>query len=334
MLPPLVFAVLMVCAFWMTIGQPENMTPKDQDNGNTPSKQSVGFDPEVVRHAMALEPGRLMHEGKIVQAKKKANEYAAKYPHDLLSTLCAGNVICQYGDKDEGFRLLKKAVALAPRSRYVRMNLAEKLSADRKYDEAITQFNLITGGYPRWAKPHLALAMIYEATEQPQLAAEEYKTALDCDPNNANNGTIRKQRALALAHASDDKLGLEEYVRGCAEELNFKGMPADIKLSSENWGSLDRAEHEYRRELENDPDNPLVKLRLARIMIYRNQTQEARTLLTEAGKKAPSNVEIHRNLAVVLQKLGESNLALAEFRRSNLLEKSQAKAKEESEDKE
>ena len=313
----LILAAVATVAFWLTIGQPDNVTPQEQDMQNPTWKYSVGFAPDVVEQAMSMPPGRLLTQGKVEESVREAIQLAADKPHDVMVNLCAGNVLSQVGNKDEGFRLLKKAVALAPRSRYIRLNLAEKFASDKRYDEAVNQYRLIIAGYPHWSKPHLDLAEIYLATEQPQLEAEELKIVLEQDPT---NGTLRKQRALALTRTGLDKEGLEEYVRGNADELNFLGLPADVKQAAENWGSINRAEYECRRELESDPDSTTTKLRLARILIYRGQTVAAKTLLTEAARKAPNNPDVHRNLALVLQKLGDSNAALAEFRRSVNLE--------------
>lgn len=327
-IPEFIFALLAMLFFWMTIGHPETMTPGDVDSNNNGVKHAAGFSPDTVNQAMCLEPGKLLKQGKTAEAIEQAGQLSKSKPYDLLSNICCGNVLCQVGDKEEGFKLLKKAVALAPRSRYVRMNLAEKLAADKRYDEAINQFNLIVEGYPHWIKPHLSLSAIYWSLDEFKKAADEYKLALDSDPN---NGTVRKQRALALARAGQERLGLEEYVAGEQAELNFIGTPPDIVLAIQNWGSIDRAEHEYRRELDNDSDDPLTKFRLARILIIKGQIGEAKTMLTEAAKKAPNNAEIHRNLAVVLQRLGESNIALVEFKRSINLDKQAARLKQERE---
>jgi predicted Zn-dependent protease len=325
-LPEFVFALISVSAFWLTIGQPENITPMESDGQANGRKHSPAFAPDAINQAMSLPPGLLMAQGKADMAVKKALELASARPHDVLANVCAGNVLCKLGDKEEGFRLLKKGVALAPHSRYIRMNLAEMLARDKRYDEAIQQFNLIVQGYPHWSKPHLDLANIYLALEKPDRSADELKLALESDPN---NGTVRKQRALALARSGQFRKGLEEYVRGDADEVNFIGVPADIKLAAQNWGSVERAEYQYRRELESDPDAPLTKLRLARILIYKGQINEAKTLLVEAKRKASTNPDIHRNLALVLQKLGDSNAAVTEFVLSISHEKAALKARQE-----
>lgn len=324
--PELVFATIMLMLFCVSIGQPEKMAPVEQENQTSSTRYSIGFDPDVIKHAMALPPGRMLADGKTELAVRSAIELATNNPYDVLSNICSGNVLCAVDEPDEGFKLLKKAVALAPRSRYIRLNLAEKLAEDKRYDDAITQYNLIIDAYPRWTKPHLDLANIYHEIDQPQKEAQELTVVLDADQN---NGKLRKQRALALARGGNDRQGLAEYVRGHNDELNFAGLPDDIKLLIKNWGSIDRADYQLRRALENEPDSPGTKYQLARILMYGGQPAQARVLLTEAAKKAPINADIHRNLAIVLQKLGDNTRALAEFRRSIDLEASAARAQRE-----
>ncbi|GEM_PF-2973189 len=328
-LPHIVFAAFTVAAFWLTIGQPETLRPEDLEGPGARHKHTVAFSPDVVAQAMALGPGRLLSAGKPDLALSKAAELVAARPYDVLANICAGNIQCQVGNKDEGFRLLKTSVALAPRSRYVRLNLAEQLSRAKRYDEAVTQLNLIVGAYPHWPKPHLDLAQIYTIMDRPLDAAAEMKLALDADPTDYR---LRKERALALARGGQPGKALDEFVRADTDELNLLGMPVDLKQAEQNWGTLDRAVYEYRRALEQSPDDPLTKLRLARVLIYRGQTDEARTLLLEAKKKAPQNVEIHRNLALVMQKMGDSGPAVSEFKISVSLEQAHKRSEQEKQD--
>src|SRR5207253_6147788 len=60
----------------------------------------------------------------------------------------------------------------------------------------------------------------------------------------------------------------------------------------------------------SDLDQPAIKLSLARVFMYTGQINDAKQLLMEARKKASSDPDVHRNLALVLQRLGESNQAL------------------------
>jgi len=316
--PQMVCAVVAMTAFWMTIVQPDSILPGEEETGPPGSKNFRIHSADIIKQAETMAPSRLLEAGKPDLAIEEAHRLAEAKPHDVVANLAAGNVLCTVGDKDEGFLLLKRSVALAPRSRYVRMNLAEKLASAKRYDEAIAQYNLILQGYGHWSKPHLALANIYIAQERYADAASELQAALDSEPN---NGEVRKLRGVCLARSGKIKRGLDEYVMGDAIQQNFAGLPADLKQLVTNWGSLERADFELGRELELNGDNPTLKLRRARIMMYTGRVSEAKPLLMEARKKGSTDAELHMSLAIVLQKLGDSNLAQAEFMQALSLQK-------------
>jgi predicted Zn-dependent protease len=305
--PQAIFAIAACLFFSFTIYQPNKLLPElDQANG----KKSFVDTEAILQEAASLEPAKLAAEGKVDLAITKAHQMANAKPLDVLSNVCAGNVIAQVGDKDQGVRLLKKAAALAPRSRWVRINLADTLAASKRYTEAIDQYKLILQVYPHWARPHLSLANIYWQQDDEKKVAEELGLALESDSGNTD---ARKMRGFALARAGQSKKGFDEFMIAEAQEHTVSGPPADIKHQIENWKTPERAIYELHHQLDQNPDDPMNKLRLARLLIYTNELAEAKQLLLEARRAAPTNYEIHRNLAYVLQKLGDSNLALHEF---------------------
>lgn len=320
--PAIVFALVTMVVFWLTIVQPDKINPQETPASKGVQEQLLNS-PQVLEEAEKLEPCQLQAAGKTNLALAAAQKMIADKPHDALVCICSGNVIFKNGDKKQALRILKRSVALAPRSRFVRLNLAEKLVLDKNYAEAQSQYKMIIQAYPRWLKPHQQLAEAYLASSRPDLAAQEYALILEQEPN---NGDIRQKRGLALASSGQVRQGLAEYMQGQAIEQNFSGFPPDVKEQAQQWGSVERATVELRRQLSAHPEDLPSKLILARILLYTGQLPEAKTLLLEARKKSPLQFEIHRNLAVVLQKLSEPNLALAEFLLSVNLEKTQKKA--------
>jgi len=314
--PTILFAVMGLGMFWVTIIQPEKVALQESTD-----KEEVWLDsPAVLEAADAQEPAVLLAQGKTQQAVEAASKLAEAKPHDVVASVVAGNVLWQSGDKDGGMRYLKRSVALAPRSRFVRLNLADKLAAEKKYPEAIVQYDLVLAQQPEWVKARRGLADVYLQTSEWNKAAAELAKILQAEPN---NGEVRKLYGLCLGFAGKGRDGLKEYILGESTQLSFSGLPADLKRQTDAWGSLERATIELRRQLSLQPDDPMTKLTLARVLSATGQLPEAKTLLLEARKKSPTNPDIHRNLAVVMQKLGEPNLALAEFNLSISLQKAQ-----------
>lgn len=311
--PQTTFAIIACAVFWMTIGQPDKSLP--QIDERSPARQALVNTQQVLVMADQQSPAVLARQGKAALAVAGAHALADEKPFDVVSNLCVGNVLVEHGNKDEGIRYLKTAVALAPQSRWLRLNLAQKLSDCSKTADAKEQYQLICQAYPLWSAPHVALAEIYLQNQDPESAANELKLALQSD---SSNFYARKLRAIALARTGQMSRGLGEYVLGEAAEQSK--TPIDIKQFLDNYGMPDRALFQLRRLVQDHPEDPMNKLRLARMLIYTGQLPEAKTLLLEIRRAIPGNFEVHRNLAFVLQRLGDSNVAISEFAQSIRLE--------------
>ncbi len=303
-----VFGAVMCLAFYMTIAQPE--AKLSEENNNKSQKVANLDSPEILRQANIMEPSILLAEGKMDMAVTSAHALAKTKPYDVATMICVGNVLTKISDKEEGFRYLKRSVALAPHSRYTRLNLASRLIEDKQYSPAELQLRLIIQAYPDWSKPRIDLANVYLRTARISEAADELAAALKSDPNNFE---VRRQRALALASIEQYREGLAEYVLADSMEQQVMGLPKDIRKLKDTWGSLDRALFQLLRERQERPEDPSVKIRLARLYLYMGQLRESRQLLIEARKSAPTNPDIQLNLAIVLQKLGDTTQAVTAF---------------------
>lgn len=319
------FAFIGMSAFWFTIIQPDTMLPEGAHgagHGNSANRDPSVYKEDIITQVETLEPCMLLGQGKPDQAISEAMALIKAKPHDLRANMCAGNVLTQVGDKQEGYRYLKRAVALAPRSRFVRLYFADKLAANKLFGEAQQQYGLVMTAYPSWDKPRIAMARIHMERGEPERAADELKVAVDARPQ---DGALRKERGLALARAGKGTIGLEEYALGDSVETNTLGLPKDIKQIATTWGTLDRAIFQLEKDLEQRPDDSEVKVQLGRIYMYSGRLKEARDMLMDARKSDPNDVNLRRSLALCLQKLGESNIALSEFMISVSLEKAREK---------
>lgn len=320
--PQLALALIGMVAFGATIRPPEEAGLSD---GPLSEKQLLLATPDVLKKAAELEPAKLLAAGKPSEAMKKAYSMAEEKRYDVVAIICAGNTLVDCGDEEEGLKLLKRAVSLAPNSRYVRINYAEKLAQEKKTKDAMAQYQQIVKENPRWTKPRLALATMDFDQGKYKEAANELKYVIEADPNNYE---AMKMRGLALARSGKARSGLEEYVRGIDTERQIVGLPDDMQRTVKAWGSLERTIFEIRKTLNMNPKDHQAKIQLARILIYTGQAGEAKTLLLQARKKAATNWQLRRTLAIAFKKEGEDNLALSEFMQSVNLERREEKRKE------
>jgi predicted Zn-dependent protease len=143
---------------------------------------------------------------------------------------------------------------------------------------------------------------------------------------NTNNFAARKLRGIALARSNKLKLGLEEYMHANAQEQQY-GPPEALKqmLGTNGQTKVDRVVFELQQQINNKPDEYVPKLRLAQLYTYGGNAKDAKELLIDARRLAPSNPEVQRTLAVVMKQLGEDNQALSAFAISIKLEEQQEK---------
>ncbi len=316
--PQLIFAVAAMILFGFSIVTPEEVLSGSGATGSLGQNLDVIHSPEVLKRAASTEPVELLGQGKPDRAVNSAYRLSREKPLDVIVNISCGNVLIETGNHESGLRLLKRSVSLAPKSRWVRINYAQKLALNNQQEEAIEQYKVVCDLAPAWTEPRLALADLYFDDGKYSEAADQLKSALESDSNNIE---AQKLRGIALARAGKTHAGLNQYYLGISTEQNLKGLPDDIKGMAKTWGSLERAIFQLRQEETLSPDNPVSKLRLGRALLYTGHVQESKDILLRARKKAPANWEIRRNLAIAMKRLGEDNLALSEFVQSVNLER-------------
>jgi predicted Zn-dependent protease len=308
-------ALVAMWFFWVSISQPDDVLTLDKTNVS--GQTQIVDSPDVLKLANEMEPNKLAQAGKFKEASEAAETLLKSKPHNVLYNLCAGNVYLITGASNEGLKLLKRSVALAPYSRFVRLNYAQQLTLQKHYDEAIAQYKLLSRAYPRWSEPYLELANIYLVRNNYVEAAQELQNVLLINPSMSS---VRKTRGLTLAKANKTKEGLDEYMMGVTIETQ-SGLPETLKEIVASCGTVDRAIYSLQQQADQREDDYVPRLRLAQLYSYLGQSRDAKTLLLHARRIAPTNPEIHRTLAVVLKKLGDEHQAVSEFMLSMALEK-------------
>ncbi|MBY0356689.1 MAG: tetratricopeptide repeat protein [Candidatus Obscuribacterales bacterium] len=298
--------------FYATIVNPEESVFRGKA-----VEQTADDGPGVMKQAELLKPSKLAASGKLTEAMIAVDQLLEEQPYDLATTVCRAEIYLKSKRAEDAFKSYKRALALAPRNRYIRIDYARALTASNKLDEAIKQYKLLQRQSPTWADPHLELAQIYMLNDKPLDAAVEFAEVSKLRPNDYQ---INKLRGIALARGGRAEEGMDEYMNGINVEAR-SGKPEAMQAILRIWGNVDKAKYDLERQIESNPDDPMLKMRLAQINIYINKTAEAKQYLQETRKLAPNNPEVHRLLCIVYQKLGDQKQALTEFMQSVALEK-------------
>lgn len=278
---------------------------------------------EVLKDVQRLKPYKLMAKGKLTDAVIECNHLIEADPNDVAINWCSALIALKSGRTEDGLAQMRKTLALVPKNRALRMEYARTLGQKGKSDEAATQYRLIISQAKEFVAPRMELANLYLSTNRPAEAATVLQELLDVKPNEAN---AHKLRGIALARAGQAEEGMNEYNTGIVTE-SASGHPQAVNLLLGMWGSIDKAKYYLERQIEDHPDDPMPKLRLAEIYLYIDKPRDAKQYLLDARKLSPNNPEIHRSLCIAYKRLGDSKQALTCFMQSIALDQAKMQQK-------
>lgn len=311
---PVLLAAVSMAAFYFSVSHPD----KAVITADQPEKPGQ-YSKEVIKEAKKLKAYKLMEKGQLISAVEAANKTLDANPHDVAAIYCASLVLMKSGRKDDAFGLMKKALAIVPRNKDLRLEYARMMAEAGKFEEAITQYKLVISQAPLLTAPRMDLAQLYLSTNHPAEAAAELRELIKLAPNNV---AAHKVCGIALARSGKPQEGMEEYLAGTLSESGA-GQPEAIEFIIGSWGNIEKAKFELEKDAMRNPDNPMPKLRLAEICLYADRPADAKQYLLDARKLAPTNPEIHRYLCVAYKRLGNNREALTAFMQSVALEQDQ-----------
>lgn len=197
--------------------------------------------------------------------------------------------------------ILKEGLALAPADttlkdalRVVRINVANKLVDDKKFDEALAIYAETSKGEPNNPDPHIGMADIY--FRQAQAAKDEklFKSAGD-----------------EYAKASDLKPG--------DADLAFNAA-----LAYQNGKVNDRALAMWERTLKNRPEDTDALSAMGDVLVELKRCGDAVTAVHKAVTLKPENKVLHRQLGGVYTRCGNNPKGTEEMMVFLALSKGQA----------
>lgn len=319
--PQVCLGVVAMVLFIYTVQTPDKAILK----GNLQVKEGQDTQ-EVLKEVQRLKPYKLMVQGKLTDAVIASNKLLDAEPNDVAANWCSALIALKSGRKDDAFDKMKRTLALVPKNKALRLEYARMLGTNGRLDEAITQYKLILSQSKEMTVPRMELATLYLNNDKAMDAANTLQELIDIKPNDSN---AHKIRGIALARAGQAEEGMNEYNTGIVAE-SASGQPQAVRLLLGMWGDIDKAKFQLERQIQEHPDDPMPKMRLAEIYLYIDKPLDAKQYLLDARKLSPTNPEIHRTLCIAYKKLGDSKLALTSFMQSIALDQSAAKKKKRS----
>lgn len=245
---------------------------------------------ETFRKMAQLDPGAAPRAAvQIADTYREAKEYnralqeieaaAKKFPDDRMVSLKRASLLAEFGKEDQAVAEVQRVFS-GDTGREYWFSLAEIYERSKNYaamEKALEEAARQTSGGPEQLSLHFMRGAMYERTKRYELAEQEFRKALEIDPDNASI-------------------------------LNYLGyMLADQNVR------LDEAQKLIQRALELDPHNGAYLDSLGWVYYRMGRLEEAETYLRRALQRISRDATIRDHLGDVLFRMGRLKEAVVEW---------------------
>lgn len=221
----------------------------------------------------------------------------------------------QLRDPARAIGILTPLVAAQPKEQALRRLLAQALVMDRRPAEAVQALEEAHAADPSDAETTFALASGYLQTKQVESADKLFAQVAAARPIPQTYVLIgrayrdfaqyaRARTALRKALALDPKVAHAHFYLGTVEVME------------EGVVRVEQAMAEFRRELELEPDDPLVNLRLGMALVEAHREKEALGPLQIAARDPSAGWQTFQYLGRCQLALGQASEAVASLRKA------------------
>jgi len=273
----------------------------------------------IVDAADSSEATMLIIAGDHASAVSQAIKDLTDNPPDYLPTILeAGDILSQYGDdKELGFGLLERAVAMAPNNQYVTLRYCQRLISNERANEAEPNLTRLVAKYPQWPDPRIALSKLHIAQNQVPKALTELIEVT----NNKDLGSKQaEQVALLLAQLGRVADGFAIFQKAAKAEPTSSFYAVYCKdWVDKNPGSYEtvlamvKSSLAENKNSENITRQLSLEIKHAALLLLLNRPGDAQAALEQSITHHPKNFDLTILLATAEAQLGQIDKAKAAF---------------------
>jgi len=252
----------------------------------------------------------LLHADQEAEAAAACADALRTVPDNIDLLTLHGVCLLACRQPREALEPLQRAVRLAPRFARARENLGQALMQTGQLDEAVAQLRraakLDPGSESIRMKLGHVLASLGAGEEADQIFEEAFGLAPDRKRLAEAAEHLREGRVAACEHICRDLLARRP------DDVNALRLLAKVEAEAEHWR---RAEKLLQRALHLAPAFHEAKMDLARVYRQQDRLDEALQCAAETVEGAPRNPNAYYLLGGLQALLGQSEEALASYRR-------------------
>ncbi|OSM01436.1 hypothetical protein MAIT1_01396 [Magnetofaba australis IT-1] len=221
-------------------------------------------------------------------------------------TLCGGLAWDQASAWRDNETIVRRSIAATPGNPWLHYLLAQDLRSQKRYDEAVPEFERAVALYEPFDEAHLAFGRMLMKMKREEQAREHFDKAIQYADEPAR---MRDKVAgeLGCVGHTDDAVALLEQALKEDPTLSMARLRLGITLAMS--GRYMEALPHLRQAHKEMPDSILPPYHLGRLMNRVKAPREALGLLTPLLDQAPEDANIQTEVALALARLGDRQSA-------------------------
>lgn len=225
--------------------------------------------------------------GRIAAARARLDAAVQQRPDDAQLLMASAHAYAELGAFARAEGLLRRALAADPAaSREALTVLARLYLQQGRADRAVREFQTLAERNPRWAVPHVMMAMIFQGQNRRGEAKEHYRRALAID-----SGSALAANNLAFMYAEDNER-LDEALQ-LAQAARERMPDAPETADTLGWVYYKKdlpslAVQALREAVDKAPENASFRYRLGLAYVKNGEFARARQTLESALKHDPT----------------------------------------------
>ncbi|MBI1388367.1 MAG: tetratricopeptide repeat protein [bacterium] len=272
----------------------------------TPRAERIGADERMRVYESVLAGALLETQNKYNEASQAYSEARDLQPDSPYLSALTGDALLRGGKIDEAIKIASDAVHDASSEPGVRQVLARAYAADKQFDKAIEQYEIVLKEHPEDSDALGELAQIYEQANRLGEAVDAYDTLIQID--RGNELEYRYHRALIFSRMRKLDDAVAEYKRIAEMIPGYYDVYVRIGDLSSLLGKNDDAIEAYLNALQrvdNAEDEKRIRRQLGMLYYQRDSMREARFQFERIRAIDPSDLEAARLLTSILIKEGD-----------------------------